>query len=580
MRGSIRYAISVLATGVMVLIFFAIPVFFGRLICDLRLMAAMPAEGSHVSISPTSLVPPELELKNQPNEPNDSFRPSGAYASLSDEVAVEACGIFDYIVSHGPGGRRCGVFRRDDDDLLYFDRSTGQIFFNEVQSTTVDGYPRAVRKFYRAGPEGITEAASETIGRFISPTVKHIRGPRPMTIVYEPSLRQFFALDWRAQTVRSSPQLDRSYRFAGSGSRSIVDSINVSWRPSMQMVKRVGETNPNRQYDWKFPMRFTTGDRGRYIPVISGDSMRIDLLDLQTMEILRDKGVLPAPKTLFGQGEPRPSQLLDYDVCPVYAWDTEGPADYSYRGLVVGTASRQGTSLALGEIRASDSTPLHVKHSSIRPYRVVMDDVRSDRSIDSAKAVISQTPWGRLLAVGKFVCESLHPPVLTLASFFVVDRIDARAGYRTFFLMPNSFAAMQRDRVGESIAAQFGWVVWFMVPALLLSAFLTWRVGRDACAVGLSSNARLLWAVGTLSFGLPAYITYRLTRPAEGLVTCPNCGHARRSDTERCHRCGSPWLVPELTPPTWRVIGEPEEQPCDSTPAPKEETNPATESQG
>jgi hypothetical protein len=23
---------------------------------------------------------------------------------------------------------------------------------------------------------------------------------------------------------------------------------------------------------------------------------------------------------------------------------------------------------------------------------------------------------------------------------------------------------------------------------------------------------------------------------------------------DKCHRCGSPWHVPELTPPAWRVV--------------------------
>jgi ribosomal protein L37E len=41
-------------------------------------------------------------------------------------------------------------------------------------------------------------------------------------------------------------------------------------------------------------------------------------------------------------------------------------------------------------------------------------------------------------------------------------------------------------------------------------------------------------------------------------ITCANCGVGRRPDLEKCHHCGSPWVVPELVPPAWRVIGEPE----------------------
>jgi uncharacterized OB-fold protein len=60
--------------------------------------------------------------------------------------------------------------------------------------------------------------------------------------------------------------------------------------------------------------------------------------------------------------------------------------------------------------------------------------------------------------------------------------------------------------------------------------------------------------IGIIAFGLSGYITYRLTRPRETLVTCANCGKLRRPDMNKCHRCGSKWHVPELTPPTWRVL--------------------------
>ena len=76
--------------------------------------------------------------------------------------------------------------------------------------------------------------------------------------------------------------------------------------------------------------------------------------------------------------------------------------------------------------------------------------------------------------------------------------------------------------------------------------------------MGLSKQERTLWTLGAFALGLPAYITYRLTRPKVTLVTCANCGKSRRPDMDKCHRCGSPWVVPELTPPAWRVLGEPE----------------------
>jgi hypothetical protein len=105
------------------------------------------------------------------------------------------------------------------------------------------------------------------------------------------------------------------------------------------------------------------------------------------------------------------------------------------------------------------------------------------------------------------------------------------------------------------------------LPAFLLSLLLAWRVTHDGARLGLSKNARAAWVAGTVAFGLPAYITYRLTRPKVALVTCANCGLGRRPDREKCQRCGSPWGVPELVPPAWRVLGE-QEPAEESTPAP------------
>jgi hypothetical protein len=113
---------------------------------------------------------------------------------------------------------------------------------------------------------------------------------------------------------------------------------------------------------------------------------------------------------------------------------------------------------------------------------------------------------------------------------------------------------MHRDQVRLGIAMQLFGALWVMLPAIGLAIFLAWRVVRDAAAVGLSSNARSLWLLGTLSFGLPAYITYRMTRPTAALVTCATCGRPRRPDMERCHLCNSAWEVPESVPPAWRVL--------------------------
>ncbi len=164
-----------------------------------------------------------------------------------------------------------------------------------------------------------------------------------------------------------------------------------------------------------------------------------------------------------------------------------------------------------------------------------------------------QIPWGPAILVAKYLFESVHPPVLILASLLAPRNFEPSASHRAVFLIPNSFVAQQRDReinfVFQLLAALL-----FLSPALLLAGFLSWRVARDATTMGLSHRARRLWYLATLVFGVPAYITYRLTRPAVALGPCRDCGQGRRVDHEACHYCGSEWNVPVLEPPAWRVI--------------------------
>ncbi|MCU0916211.1 MAG: hypothetical protein MUC88_16865, partial [Planctomycetes bacterium] len=165
-----------------------------------------------------------------------------------------------------------------------------------------------------------------------------------------------------------------------------------------------------------------------------------------------------------------------------------------------------------------------------------------------------------------------------LLSHLAASDLDALAGYRSIFLLPDSFIAMSARDETAGIFERVSRGLLFGLAALLLSLVLAWRVIQDGMRVGLSKDTRAAWAGGTLLFGLPAYLTYRLTRPHVTLVTCHNCGQRRRPDRDTCHRCGSPWDVPELTPPAWRVLGAPEgADDGSSTPAPQQAIEPAEE---
>jgi hypothetical protein len=179
-----------------------------------------------------------------------------------------------------------------------------------------------------------------------------------------------------------------------------------------------------------------------------------------------------------------------------------------------------------------------------------------------------------MFTISKYLLENLHPPILSLISYFTADSIEASAGHRVLFILPNSLIAMKGRDTRGNMAERFLSALLIILPSILLSIFLAWRISINATAVGLSENARVLWILATIALGVVGYITYRLTKPAITLVTCANCGRMRRPDMEKCHRCGSKWYVPELIPPTWRVL-DGENQVSDNPSA--MEAEPATE---
>jgi len=175
-------------------------------------------------------------------------------------------------------------------------------------------------------------------------------------------------------------------------------------------------------------------------------------------------------------------------------------------------------------------------------------------TIPSSRAFFFARPWAPANTIVKYVLENLQPPIFSIISYFTASSFEAGSGYRALFILPNSFIGMLGREVGDNVVARFAVALFMISPSIILGMFIAWRVGKDAAAVGLTENTKLYWLIGSICFGPVAYITYRLTRPRETLVSCPNCGRLRRPDMDKCHRCGSGWVVAEIVAPNWRVI--------------------------
>jgi hypothetical protein len=362
-----------------------------------------------------------------------------------------------------------------------------------------------------------------SLGQFNSPVIA--KG-----VVYDREYRCFFALDLKNQTIRKGPVLnDLSRRpvdiIDSNRSRSEACSVHFT-RPSGRM----------------FQVVYQMVD---YLPVLD-ESGRIDLLDTKKLELVRYAGILPRPQTLFGWSSRKPKDLLAYDIEIISTMDQ---GEYKYIGMIAASISRQGTSMSLA-VFDMEGKQVRTTQSRAVPYDIRFSEI-SPR-IPSAKAVLFDVPLGPEMTITKYLLECLHPPVLTLASFFTAYCFEANSTHRALFFMPNSFVALLRDRQG-SILITFLIVLLIMIPAILFTGFLSWLVVRDALLIGLSRKSTRIWLLGILVFGLVTYITYRLTRPKITLLTCQNCGRLRRPDMAKCHHCESDWYIPELIPPSWRV---------------------------
>jgi hypothetical protein len=556
MKTNANYGIRVLATGFMVLVFLCILSFWGRFVSQVFLAAHMPVEAKTVEISPLGILPEAIE-----NDPNADLR-SKAVATMDGGQFFETLGITRYIFSNSLRGDRSDVFwYSPDKSWMYFDRSSGRIVFRDVKRVKRDDgvMVERVTPTYYAGSQAVSESSEENVGRFRDPIP--VLSDMDRHILYDRKLHRFFAIDRATMSITAGPQLkDADLRWPA---KTLSDTFNLglgiyAQPPGKQLQ---GENADGRR---RYLARVSTGSyHGRYHPVLDA-SGRIDLLDRQTLELIPNKGMLPIPETLFGRGSRRPSQLLKFQAEPIYLG-----SDYEYIGMMAASVSRQGTSMALAifdrdgrQVKRADSRAMSYQEkermaaASLGMSEGELRNLVGRRSpwIKSARAALFDAPWAPAVTVCRYLLENLHPPILTVASFFLADRIEAYASHRSVFLMPNSFAAMHRDQVREGIVMQFFEALWTMLPAIGLAIVLAWRVSRDAGAIGLPGRVRTLWWFGTLAFGLPAYITYRMTRSADSLVTCATCGKPRRSDMERCHLCNGAWEVPELVPPAWRVL--------------------------
>ncbi len=545
---ALNYSVKVFATGFIVLVLLSLPLFWFRSACETSLAIRMPDDARDVSIRPSGLVPPEFE--NYPNVVSHSEVSAG----IGSELPL-SLGIVDYFIARFPKGGRSNVYQYNKDRQwwMYFDEKTGQIicrsFYREIMPDGTVSVTKVVPRY--AGTEGVSETPNEALGRFIDPIINRVSSR--VLILYDKKLRCFFRIDFGEKTVVKGPQLgdDDPHKPVQIGVLGKNHSLlYLHWVPPMKKAshEEAEERGYRRRTDDDYisiPIVNRYYPHRKYHPLLVLDETgRIDLLDKQTLTFTGTAGRLPAPESLFPSTKAvTPKGLLAYEVLPL-AFET----DRKYLGMFAASLSRDGTALALAVFDEKGKV-IKTEYSRLPKY-----EGRYPTYVESSKAVFFGAPWSPTLTIGKYLAENLHPPILSVASYFTASAFEAASGHRALFFLPNSFIAMKGRDYHGNFAERFMSALWLILPSIILAILLAWRVGKNAAVIGLSENTRHYWIIGTLAFGLAAYITYRLTRSKITLVTCQNCGKMRRPDMAKCHRCGSKWHVPELTPPAWRVL--------------------------
>lgn len=534
--------INILAAGFSVLLLLSVLLFWVRWLPQTLFTESLRYQQS-LGVSPSGLFPTEIE-----NDPNVVTR-SEITAQLGD-VTPYTLAIIQDIESVVENFRRYGALavyysrlerrpnRGNTHSVIYFDKKLGLFVYCDILKEELAEKYRWTKKIHLyAGPNGISDKLNKPLGRFFKPLTRPQASNAERMTIYDRVLRQFFAISFTKKTLTKGPKLAKDYEPIQIGQQLYKNwgaLSNLRCSPPLRKAteqeakdrtrskRTTRDKDGNRITLIPFGERIFFGHTTRYLLILD-KAGQIQKLDTETLELSGPVGYLTEAAS-SGRKTTPPNNLLSYYILPLSIAD-------EHKGLIAASLSSEGMSLALS-IFNENGELINIETTRLQPL---------------------EEPGGLAMITGKYIVENLQPPILSLASYFTASSFEAGAGHRGLFILPNSFVAMfARNAIG--IIAPFFYALLIILPSIILGVLLAWRIRKDASVVGLSQRAKLGWTIGTICFGLSAYITYRLTRTKITLVTCVNCGRPRRPDMENCHRCGSKWLVPELTPPAWRVI--------------------------
>jgi len=246
--------INIVATGFIVLVLLSLLLFWGRFLCVVRLVNDRTWGSTGIAIRPSGLVPGEPAPKREVEEPfvryrtlvyrtldlnEPNFRYSGIHTSI-DTVLVfsKAIGAFwDIAAEIGPYrdvNERVYYWWYDEKNGSYvcLDKPSGLIIRHYKYFEPNDKSTSREAEYF-AGPNGISEKADSSLGRFYDPIVTE--GWATIGL-YDKKTRRFYVINFAGGSVSKGLQLAEGDR------REPIAIVGI--RNELSIVSGIGGSSP------------------------------------------------------------------------------------------------------------------------------------------------------------------------------------------------------------------------------------------------------------------------------------------------------------------------------------------------
>jgi hypothetical protein len=486
----IHKTIGVLAVGFVVLTLWSVLLYWPCEGCK----KVITESARYYEIAPFSVIKKQIRIPEISDQPIEELQISSVFSGINQDDSGERSSYGSYIalpeIYIDYYDNIAGEPWRN---MVYFDRSLGQF----VQCRIWRDYKKITKEIVTyAGPKGMSVKPDKNLGRFndfVVPTFNFL----DRILLFDQGDRRFYLLNFNERTVRAS----REYLSADECNPAAIDEFGDRSKISFQY--RIPGTRGSKEMGGV--------PEGKDIALILNQNGRLDWFNLDKMDFTGQAGYVP-----------NFSDAYAYRIRPVL-WADSG------KGLVVVSFSMKAL---------------------VSATQVVFDPkgqvVQTDERVDFMSRM-------SVFHVTRFFLENLYSPVMLFAAA-ANAMFEKSSNSRMYLYLPmNSTLTMCAELEISNYFDYMVKLVLIVVPAMLLSLLLALRVKKDAIRFGLTKSACGAWCWLTVAFGVPAYITWRIVRPKEVMVTCQNCGKLRRVEFERCQHCKSLWLVPEITPPNWQV---------------------------